>query len=455
MKTTPNPTWTRRSFPISRPSLWDENARIPDYLRQSGEPELIRILFTKYGLERLAGEIVKDFDLPQLEKLVVWDDGRNLVVLEGNRRLAAYKCLSNPALVSDETLRKKFKVLKGRVRVGRNFRVEALVTTSKKEGMRFIDRKHYHGNHEKPWEQYERDHYIKRTREEGDPEKLTTKERSSIFRANLAEMVKRVSLPDKMKQEILGRGRATTFYRVVSSTPGLKKLKFEKLVYDLRIENETEFLALLKVIIFNLHRRKTLDGLKQLNSRTLNQESEIEDYLNSISISDERTVDELIAKEQPEQRPAGRSGRAKAARRRRRARAKPYNTLIDPQLSLPNRTLKKINSVYGELQEINVSDCPTAVSILVRILIEISAKRFLQKKNDNTHLNSELVKKISHIKNNYVTDTDLKKTIELLQNDLLTKNLNQVAHNTIFQATESSIKDLWKNLQHFFEFLVK
>lgn len=454
MKRTLRHHWTPRRIAVSELSLWNENARIPDYLLQSREPELIRILFAKYDLERLAGEIVKDSDLPQLEKLVVWDRRGKLVVLEGNRRLAVYKCLATPALIPDEPLRRKFEELRKKFPVDGKFKVEALVTTSKKEGMRFLNRKHYYGNNEKRWDQYERDHYFKRSLEKKIRETLTAREKRSIFRVNLGEKVKVVSLPDEMKQRILGSGFATTFYRVVDSNPGSKRLKYEKSDYDLRIEDEAEFQALLKVIIFNLLRKETLHGDK-LNSRMLNQESDIEQYLNSISANDERAVDEIIDREQSAQPPKGRKGAGKKTSRRRKRTPKPYFSLIDPSLDLPTKTPAKTVSVYKELQTINVSQCPTGVNILVRILIDISVNHYLKKRKQDAYLNNELWKKISYIKNNYITEQDLQRVVELLNKDLLTRKLNQVAHNTIFEADATTIRDLWKNLQYFFAFLVK
>lgn len=454
MATTSKNNWEIKQIAIKDLTLWDENSRIPDYLLNSNEQELIQILLKKYDLESFAGEVIKDFDLPQIEKIIVWDNKGKLMVLEGNRRLATYKCLINPALINDEDLKTKFEALGGRISINEHFKLEAVVTADKDEGMRFIERKHYYGNNEKRWEQYERDHHIKRTRDASASDTLSQKERDSIFRANLGEKVKLVDLPDEIKQKALGRGFATTFYRVVGSTQGRKKLKYERLDYDLRIEDQKEFLSLLKVVIYNLVNKETLDGKKRLNSRTLNEDAEIKDYLDSISINDGKEVDKLIASQRAAQTTGPIKYGKQSALKQRKSKEEKYFSLISPRLSLPNKTPEKIKSVFKELQKINVSDCPTASSVLARIMIEITTDEFLKKKGDTSKQNDELVKKINHIKSTYVTDADLKKTIDLLNNDLLTKKLNQVVHNTIFQATETTIKDLWKNLSHFFDFLI-
>ncbi len=59
---------------------------------------------------------------------------------------------------------------------------------------------------------------------------------------------------------------------------------------------------------------------------------------------------------------------------------------------------------------------------------------------------------MNYVANSYI-DGDLKNSIIALNEDFLTKKLNEVMHNSIFSATETSIRDFWKNLNPFLEFL--
>jgi hypothetical protein len=95
-----------RTLPIKDLILWDENARFPDKYYNSNEKELINYFISKpvYKIKKLITEVVKDFELPQIEKLVVWNDEGNYVVLEGNRRLTAYKLLINPELAVNSNM---------------------------------------------------------------------------------------------------------------------------------------------------------------------------------------------------------------------------------------------------------------------------------------------------------------------------------------------------------------
>jgi hypothetical protein len=131
----------------------------------------------------------------------------------------------------------------------------------------------------------------------------------------------------------------------------------------------------------------------------------------------------------------------------------------------PGINSKKIKEIYKELTYIEVSKCPTAVFALVRILTDISVHEFLSKKGhqfdeqkclitNNNKRKKSLKEKMDFIASEYLNQNkELRNLIVALNEDYLTKNLNEVMHNTIFLATESKIRDYWKNLLPFLEFL--
>lgn len=95
------PKWSQGNLSIKDLALWDENSRFPEEYFSKKESELIEYFLSKRDLkvENLAKEIVNEFDLPQLEKIVVLKlKGKNIVI-EGNRRLTAYKLLVKPSKI--------------------------------------------------------------------------------------------------------------------------------------------------------------------------------------------------------------------------------------------------------------------------------------------------------------------------------------------------------------------
>jgi len=88
--------------------LWDENPRFPEKCFGKSEKELINFLFTKKGekekLKELAKSIIENINLDPWEKLIVYNEEGEYIVLEGNRRLMIYKLLLNPNLLEDKKL---------------------------------------------------------------------------------------------------------------------------------------------------------------------------------------------------------------------------------------------------------------------------------------------------------------------------------------------------------------
>jgi len=84
--------WNKKDIAIKDLALWDENARFPEEYFNKTESELIEYFLSRKDLkvDGLAKEIASEFDLPQLEKIVVLEMNGKNIVLEGNRRLAAY-----------------------------------------------------------------------------------------------------------------------------------------------------------------------------------------------------------------------------------------------------------------------------------------------------------------------------------------------------------------------------
>lgn len=206
--------FTETKIPIEKLFLWDENARFPDQYYNSDEKELIKYFLSKpnYKLKEFIDEIVNDIDLPHLEKVVVWDSSDKLIVLEGNRRLAGYKLLANPELVSD--IDKKFHSLllskKATVNIDNTFLLDCLVSEDKDQFYRYIDRKHAKGNNQVNWLEPERVTYSKRRGIESQNTKI---------KIAITDYVRKLDLPNEIINEVLGQGYVTTFFRFVATGP--------------------------------------------------------------------------------------------------------------------------------------------------------------------------------------------------------------------------------------------
>lgn len=450
-------------LPIKDLCLWDENARFPEEYFKKSDKELISYFLSdenKYGIRKLADEIISELDIPQFEQLLVYDSGINKIVLEGNRRLTVYKLLADPLLSDDAEIQQLFIKLNKKARVNEKFILAANITNNKKEAYRYIDRKHNKANNEKSWTGVERDHFSFRRNKGGN---------EAVFKVEMTRRVKSLDLEDEIKFAVLGRGYETTFWRIIKNKSARKKLGYDVLEDGrLTIKNENNFNKILRIIVYNVWNKKAFDG-NIVNSRDLNKSEQVQEYLENLSEKDSKKVDEAIEKGKSKDQ----LGKKNIQKKNNKAtkgklygnKQDSFSSLINPKTLEPKVSLPKIKEVFKELQIIKVSSCSTATFALVRILTDITIKHFLDLKgykfNPHGHLiiksakennKKELKEKMNYIATKYLIG-DLKASVVALNEDLLTQNLNQVMHNTIFHASEKQIRSFWKNLFPFLEFM--
>ncbi|MBI5122641.1 hypothetical protein HZA75_02160, partial [Candidatus Roizmanbacteria bacterium] len=368
--------WQIKNIAIKDLLLWDENARFPDKYFNTTEKELIEYFILKkdFKIKELAEAIIKDFDLPQIEKIVVYEYDERLIVLEGNRRLTVYKLLDNPSLTSNGELKSFFEMLKLKININNNFLIESLISKDREQGLRYIDRKHVFGNNEIGWKDTERALYNARR---GRAKKI------ELFKIALTKNIKKLDIPEPMKEQVLGSGYVTNFYRIVESNPAWQLFGFSlSNSGDLKIKDK-DFSEKLKVIIFNVLKKEDFKGNK-IDSRSLNKNSEKERYLKSINKDDFVRVEKEIKNSKVKNIFGEESiNISKPNLIRSNPKSTTRNYLIPKTCTLQIQQTK-INNVYHELKnDLLIDDTnkavPNAVGVLFRVFLEISIDFFLEK----------------------------------------------------------------------------
>lgn len=438
--------------------LWDENARFPDKYFNKSEKELIEYFTSKkdFKIKELAEAVVKDFDLPQIEKIIVYKHEDRLIVLEGNRRLTVYKLLSDPNLTNDGKLKDFFKRLKTQISVTDNLDLECLITENKEQGLRYIDRKHANGNYEVGWGDTERAHYNARR---GNAKK------KELFKIALTKIVKNLDIPEEMKEQVLGYGYVTNFYRIIDSNPAWELFGFEMEENgNLKIKDK-DFNEKLKVIILNVLKKEDLNG-NTIDSRSLNKNSEKEQYLKSIKPNDFKKVEEEIEKSKTKNIFGEESiNITKNDSKRSNPKSTIRNYLV-PKTCILKINETKINNVYCELKNDLLLDdskkaVPNAVGVLFRVFLEISIDYFLEKegvalKND-IKLAGKITKTADRMEASKIATSkqlsNIRKVAIAKTSILSIDNFHDYVHSYKSQPSSSDLKLKWENLQEFFELL--
>ncbi|MCX6705440.1 MAG: hypothetical protein NT162_03865, partial [Candidatus Woesebacteria bacterium] len=167
-------SFTKKEISIRDLTLWDENARFSDKYFRKDENELIDYFCSngRFKILELANDIVEDFDIPQVERLVVYENMEGNITLEGNRRLAVYKLLCNPDLASNSEIQKAFVELRSKILISDDFKLECLSTKSIDSGYHLVERKHTKSNNEVNWGDNERAHHNSRRGKANQSEKF-------------------------------------------------------------------------------------------------------------------------------------------------------------------------------------------------------------------------------------------------------------------------------------------
>jgi hypothetical protein len=437
--------------------LWDENARFPDKYFNQDETELINYFLSKpdFKIKPLIEAVIKDFDLPQLEKIVVWNDGEQNIVLEGNRRLTAYKLLINPSLTTDDKLKEFLEAEKNKIVIFDNFPLECILVENQEDAFRYIDRKHYNGNNEVSWKDTERAHYGKRRGSENPLE---------LIKIGITKIVRELDLPEEMKEQILGQGYVTTFFRTITTKPAQRLYGYYFEDSELKIKDK-DFKDKLKVVIFSVLNKQDIKGNK-IDSRTLNKKEDVTRFLESIKLDDKKVVDEKIKEKTTENIFGEKTVQIAHTKLKVLPKSTARKYLIPMSCTLRIQE-PKINNIYRELRENLLIDdsniaVPNAVGVLFRVFLEICIDYYAKMNQKIFKKEDTLGQKIpwvvisleekgydKRIFNNINKVGSAKKENTYLSID----NFHEYVHSTTTQPCSSELKSKWDMLQPFFEIL--
>ncbi len=379
---TENSKWKKKNLAIGDLSLWDENARFSDQYFGLLEEDLLNYFLTgKFHVLKLASEMEKDSDLPQLEKIVVWNANDRNVVLEGNRRIAAYKLLANPKLAGAQG--DKFAQIGSKIGISEDFEVECLVTEDLEQGYRFIERKHLNQNNEVSWGSNEIAHHKERRGKAGEKE---------LIRVGITKVVSGLGIAKELKEAVLGPGYVTTFWRLTGQTPAQEFFGYS-FDNDKKLKvKDSNFGKKLEVIVWDVLKSGQHNG--KLFSRLNNKE--IHDYLKNISDKDyDRAANEIkVAESKKQDGLFGQSGITTEYNFRRKTPVtKTGNDLFGRTLVLQTG---KVNDMYRALVDIdkksqNNDAVLPFLGMALRLLVEVAARVYYENQKDGKNAKKDQV----------------------------------------------------------------
>lgn len=436
------PSYKYKEIKLSDIILSKEN---PRFEKAFSETEAIQRMIQNQDVKlvKLAEHIIDNgFNPTDIPAVIKDKKTKKFLMGEGNRRIIALMLVENPNFVfSNEALKNRFLLLKSQKGHLLPQKIFCVIFESPHDADEWIKLKHA-------------------VHHEGVGTERWNSEQANRFAKGSVE-----NLPIELQAiEIFKKDRKTS-KTIIDLIPSLKTTNLRRLLSDPYVRGKIG-------LVYNENKLKLLDpkhkSLKNLEAiiHTISKPTFVVDgiyhkkdrkkFIDSIQLAKIKlpTISPLskIKKEEKDKKVPY-----------------IYISLIDPRKKLPLRISSKIRKIYEELQIVTLDVAPHASAFLLRVLIEIAVKKYLKKKKVTIDQNDcvivttssgqiikydSLRKKINYIADTYITDSDLKNSIRLLNKNSFTMALNQFIHNELYQATPTSVRDFWINAENLFNFLV-
>ena len=411
----------------------------------------------KVRLINLADSIAEKGFSPMDRFLVLRSDTRSgkFIVLEGNRRVLAVKLLKNPSLVTTLEMPDTFKRRLHKAAQNFNIRnvepVDCYEVADRAEGNDWIRQRHSGADEGRGIVNWSA---IAGSRFRG---------RDPALQA-LDFVLEHGRLTDEQKEMIAGKFPLTTLDRLLSTPTVRTAIGFEITGGKLRTELPAqEALKPLKRIVLDLAEKEvTVTDLKSKDQQNA--------YIGNLKTADRPNLSMKTGTPHPVEGITDRDFAAKAAtptKKTRVTRPTPRTTVVPRSCKL-NVTTAKIASIYGELKILQLSKHVHAISVLLRVFLEMSVDDYLENKagasltfkdpNSGRTLDKRLRDKvketIAHMVANGAVEKDFRGVVSALDDQLnpfSIDTLHAYIHNRFFTPTDTHLVTGWDNAQRFFE----
>ena len=374
--------WKTKSLSPTSLHLDNKNPRLGREYSSRAPREIIQYLFEHDKAMEVAESIATRGYFPNEPLLAVKEDGR-LVVVEGNRRLAALKALREPALLEGKYEREVERLARRIVDPSLIASVPVTIAPSRKETDRQIVGRHI-GRPVRAWRAENRASFILDKLAEGyDNDALCDELGFSVADIQqarqtraVADMARSLDLPEEVKAKLDGPTAKvfTTLERVFDSSVGRKYLHVATDPEHGLRGNTTK-----KEFLRGFAKLVTDVALGKQSSRSLNTNENIRSYFEgwdsndrpkkkrgSFVPSDIITDTSVSAKPKPAKKTPVRAAKAES------------KTVLPRDVKLRHGS-DRIRDICRELKKLKRDDYPNASAVLLRVFLELSIQDCLER----------------------------------------------------------------------------
>jgi hypothetical protein len=441
--------------------------------------ELIKQLIDHEGVLELVRSISSTGYLPNEPVVAVKERGK-MVVVEGNRRVAACKLLLDPSL-APEAMQDRVRTLAGSVDKKAITKVPTIVAPTRESTTHLLIARHTRSLH-RDWAPFMQASFYKQFL----GEHVTVDELAHELHVSPAELRKsiqlyemysiacRLKLPSEIAEIVRNplRFEVSNISRIYENTKAREFLGLsftEEGKVDGKL-SKPEFEKLYAVIVADLAR-------KVINSRDLNTSDQIEAYLAKIEnvVKPDRSKPgrfDLAAF--PERK--ARTPKPMAPAPKPRQPVRQYRGVVPPDVKCYAGN-SIVADAWRELQRLPLKDYPRAGGLLLRTFLELAVSHFMRSNGEVAKMQAEesvaMAKKVPPQKlakdwsptlskmlnriastNAIIADGKITKPLKAFIASDLYFLLNLLTHNETVPATEERVRNAWKACESFVKYII-
>jgi hypothetical protein len=450
--------WPIKEYDIENLYLDQYNIRTP--ISDQDQNALIQDMFANESAFDIVRSFVQNGIFPDEFPIVVKENSK-LIMIEGNRRLAALKALKEPHIVP--SWQKKIEALNN----PHINKIPVVLAPNRESAIKHIANKHT-VDYRRPWRPLRQAYFYKSQLDNGKSLEEITAEFPEhniprfIKMLEIHHMAKSVDINDALKEKVHDeRGFPITtlerFYddKTVASFLGIGFDDLGKVKGNI---DKQEFEKGFKKIIEDI-----ATGI--IDSRKFNTTEERRDYINKLPDEYQPDLSKKGAFGTSDFKPVA-VPQSKTKTTQKLSKKIPTGLFFqgDVPYNLSNSSLRII---YNELKDINVYYFPNATHDLLRSFLECSLVYYLKETNEyqliqkssqhNPRL-SELLTFVASAQCKSITDNNIKQTINQFKQNWADayslERLNMTNHNENWNTTETEVRSTWAKLEGFFKIIL-
>lgn len=445
------PKFTTDEIQLDELYLDEKNPRFivpPNPSQQS----IVDYLIENEEVEQLANDIAKSGGLNAGERVIVTEENGRWIVLEGNRRICACKILMNPSLLAN---RRSASVDKISLLVNDELKqslsvVNADVMKNRLEAQSSLAAKHIDGI--KRWSTISKHKFFALEFDAGKSIKEISmitgvseaKIKTGLKEYRIIDYVLKLPFWTKEEREEylnLQEIKTTRLTRLFSAQPAKKDGKRLREIIDLDYDDSYCIKSSLAKDVFDkiLHivaraafipdyasdfngTRSTYEDIPQLMQFLEDNKLIIENKSGNknVYVASE-PKDNVDVKPETSEKMSGQEEKKAVNATSNKQFTSKRNVLIPEDFKV-NCTVVKINDIINELKRLNFGYCVNAQAVLLRVLLELSLKYYLNRVNESRKIDE------GHLEGTYVA---------ALESMRVKKLLNSVEHSNLVQLKKN------------------